>query len=159
MADEVADTICAFSLQNRIGYFTLDNATNNDTATEVLANEFGFDQHERRIRCGPHFLNLAVKAMMYGGKKDNFAELLAHWGDQDFMTEQDEQHQLSDAVNALKSDDDLDAPVLEEDLELNTATDEAQDSCLVPEMVDAVKMENYRKYGPFGKLHNIGITI
>jgi hypothetical protein len=159
LADEVADTICAFSLQNRIGYFTLDNAANNDTATEALANEFDFDQYERRIRCAPHFLNLAVKAMMYGGKKDNFDELLAHWGDQDFMTEQDEQRQLSDAVNALESDDDFDSPVLEEDLELNTITGDSKDSCLVPEMVDAVKMEKYRKCGPFGKLHNIGIAL
>ncbi|KHO10676.1 FluG domain-containing protein [Metarhizium robertsii ARSEF 23] len=77
LADEVADTICAFSLRNRIGYFTLDNATNNDTAMEALAYEFDFDQYERRIRCAPYFLNLAVEAMMYGGKKDNFAELLS----------------------------------------------------------------------------------
>jgi hypothetical protein len=110
-------------------------------------------------RCAPHFLNLAVKAMMYGGKKDNFDELLAHWGDQDFMTEQDEQRRLSDAVNALESDDDFDSPVLEEDLELNTTTGDSKDSCLVPEMVDAVKMEKYRQCGPFRKLHNIGIAL
>ncbi|KID81619.1 Ribonuclease H-like protein [Metarhizium guizhouense ARSEF 977] len=126
---------------------------------EALAYEFDFDQYESRIRCAPHFLNLAVNAMMYGGKKDNFAELLAHWGDQDFTTEQDEHLQLSDAVNALKSDDDFDAPVPEEDLELSTMSGESQDSCLVPEMVDAVKMEKYRKHGPFGKLHNIGIAL
>ncbi|KID81930.1 transposase-like protein [Metarhizium guizhouense ARSEF 977] len=80
---------------------------------------------------------------MYGGKKDNFAELLAHWGDKDFMSEEDEQ-------------------LLDEDLELsalNTTSGESQDSCLVPEMVDAVKMEKYRKHGPFGKLHNIGIAL
>lgn len=67
LADKVADTICAFSLRNRIGYFTLDNATNNDTAMEALAYEFDFDQCERRIRYAPYFLNLAVKTMMYGG--------------------------------------------------------------------------------------------
>ncbi|RKK07682.1 hypothetical protein BFJ67_g18295, partial [Fusarium oxysporum f. sp. cepae] len=77
LADEVADTICAFGLQDRIGYYTLDNATNNDTAMEALAAEFDFDKDERRIRCAPHFLNLAVRAMMYGSKRDNFDELLA----------------------------------------------------------------------------------
>ncbi|OAQ58230.1 ribonuclease H-like protein [Pochonia chlamydosporia 170] len=159
LADEVADTICAFSLQHKIGYCTLDNATNNDTAMEALGHEFDFDQHERRIRCAPHFLNLSVKAMMYGGKRDNFAELLAHWGDQDFMTDEDEQRQLSDAVDALNGDDDLDTPNLEEDYESNTALGESQDSCLVPEIVNADKMEKYRKYGPFGKLHNIGIAL
>lgn len=45
---------------------------------EALAAEFDFDKDERRIRCAPHFLNLAVRAMMYGSKKDNFDELLAH---------------------------------------------------------------------------------
>jgi hypothetical protein len=62
----------------RIGYYTLDNATNNDTAMEALAIEFDFNKTERRIRCAPHFLNLTVQAMMYGSKKDNFNELLAH---------------------------------------------------------------------------------
>ncbi|KAF5973444.1 ribonuclease H [Fusarium coicis] len=99
LADEVADTFCAFDLQDRIGYFTLDNAANNDTAMEVLAAEFDFDKYERRIRCAPHLLNLAVRAMMYGSKSDNFDELLAHWGDKDFMTEEDEQRQLFDAIN------------------------------------------------------------
>lgn len=96
---------------------------------------------------------------MYGGKRDNFAELLAHWDNQDFMIEEDEQRQLSDAVNVLKSDDDLDALGLEEDLELNTIIGETQDLCLVMEMIDAVKMENYSKYGLFGKLYNIGIAL
>lgn len=72
LADEVADTICAFSLEDKVGYCTLDNAMNNDTAMETLAQEFDFDRHERRIRCAPHFLNLLVKAMMYGGKKRQF---------------------------------------------------------------------------------------
>ena len=34
----------------RIGYYTLDNATNNDTAMEALGIEFDFDKQERRIR-------------------------------------------------------------------------------------------------------------
>ncbi|KAG6990743.1 putative AC transposase [Fusarium oxysporum f. sp. conglutinans] len=88
LADEVADTICAFDLQDRIGYYTLDNAANNDTAMEALAAEFDFDKDERRIRCAPHFLNLAVRAMMYGSKSDNFDELLAHWGDKDQRSQQ-----------------------------------------------------------------------
>jgi hypothetical protein len=54
---------------------------------EALGTEFDFDGDERRIRCAPHFLNLTVRAMMYGSKRDNFNELLAHWGDKDFMTE------------------------------------------------------------------------
>ncbi|KAG7423407.1 putative AC transposase [Fusarium oxysporum f. sp. raphani] len=160
LADEVADTICAFDLQDRIGYYTLDNAANNDTAMEALAAEFDFDKAERRIRCAPHFLNLAVRAMMYGSKSDNFDELLAHWGDKDFMTEEDEQRQLSDAINELgKDDDDFGTPSMEEDLELETAPEHSQEQCQVPEIINAEEMDTYRKYGPFGKLHNIGIAL
>ncbi|KAG7423392.1 putative AC transposase [Fusarium oxysporum f. sp. raphani] len=159
LADEVADTICAFGLQDRIGYYTLDNATNNDTAMEALAAEFDFDKDERRIRCAPHFLNLAVRAMMYGSKRDNFDELLAHWGDKDFMTEEDEQRQLSDAINELGTDDDFGTPSMEEDLELETAPEQSQDQCQVPEIINAEKVDKYRKFGPFGKLHNIGIAL
>ncbi|KAL6405347.1 Ribonuclease H-like protein [Ilyonectria robusta] len=159
LADEVADTICAFGLQERIGYYTLDNATNNDTAMEALAGEFDFDKDERRIRCAPHFLNLAVKAMMYGSKRDNFNELLAHWGDTDFMTEEDEQRQLSDAINELRTDDDFGAPSMEEDFEHDIAPEESQDRCPVPEIITAEKLDKYRKFGPFGKLHNIGVAL
>ncbi|RFN43384.1 ribonuclease h-like protein [Fusarium flagelliforme] len=160
LADEVADTICAFDLQDRIGYYTLDNAANNDTAMEALAAEFDFDKDERRIRCAPHFLNLAVRAMMYGSKSDNFDELLAHWAYKDFMTEEDEQRQLSDAINEHgKDDDDCGTPSMEEDLELETAPEHSQEQCQVPEIINAEEMDTYRKYGPFGKLHNIGIAL
>lgn len=89
--------------------------------------------------------------MMYGGKNTTSMSCLPIGGDQDFMTEQDEQRHLSDAVNALKSDDDFDAPALEEDLELDTAPGESQDSCLIPDTVDAAKMESI--------VHNIGVAL
>jgi hypothetical protein len=126
---------------------------------EALAAEFDFDRDERRIRCAPHFLNLAVRAMMYGSKRDKFAELLAHWGDKDFMTEEDEQRQLSDAINELRTDDDFGVPSMEEDFELETAPEESQDQCPAPAIVNAEKVDRYRKFGPFGKLHNIGIAL
>lgn len=96
---------------------------------------------------------------MYGSKRDNFAELLAHWGDRDFMTEEDEHRQLSDAVNELRADDDFGAPSMEEDFELEAAPEESQDQCPVPDILNAEKVDKYRKFGPFGKLHNIGIAL
>ncbi|KAH7461670.1 hypothetical protein FOMA001_g9234 [Fusarium oxysporum f. sp. matthiolae] len=116
LADEVADTICAFGLQDSQGY----------------------DVWQQR---------------------DNFDELLAHWGDKDFMTEEDEQRQLSDAINELGTDDDFGTPSMEEDLELETAPEQSQDQCQVPEIINAEKVDKYRKFGPFGKLHNIGIAL
>ncbi|KAK2686776.1 hypothetical protein QWA68_014951 [Fusarium oxysporum] len=59
---------------------------------------------------------------MYGSKSNNFDELLAHWGDKDFITEEDKQRQLSDAINELRKDnDDFGMPSMEEDLELEIA--------------------------------------
>jgi hypothetical protein len=75
----------------RLGYCTPDKAANNGTVMEALAAEFDFDSNERRIRCAPCFLDLATKSMMYGSKPGNFSELLVHWGDKDFMGEEDEQ--------------------------------------------------------------------
>ncbi|KID93789.1 Ribonuclease H-like protein, partial [Metarhizium majus ARSEF 297] len=159
LADEVADTVCAFGLQDRIGYCTLDNAANNDKAMEALGAEFDFDWVERRIRCAPHVLNLTVRAMMYGGKRDNFNELVAHWGDKDFMTEEEERQLLSDAIRELAMDDDFGEPNLHEAMEIETEPEENQDQYPVPETMNAEEVDKYRKFGPFGKLHNIGVAL
>jgi hypothetical protein len=47
IAEGVMAIINEFGLQNQIGYFVLDNADDNDIAVNTLANEFGFDAHER----------------------------------------------------------------------------------------------------------------
>lgn len=180
LADEVADTMCAFQeryrlafnlniLNNkqltivaflgRIGYYTLDNARNNDTAMEALAIEFDFNKNERRIRCAPHFLNLTVQAMMYGSKKDNFNELLAHWGDKDFMSEEDEQRQLSDVIDELQDDEEFAIVNIEEAIVFETTPEEIQEQYPAPEVINAEDMDKHRKFGPFGKLHSIGVAL
>lgn len=126
---------------------------------EALGAEFDFDWEERRIRCAPHVLNLAVRAMMYGSKKDNFDELLAHWGDKDFMSEEDEQRLVSDAVNELTMDDDFSEPNKDPPLEIEVDAEESQDQYPVPETISAEELDKYRKFGPFGKLHNIGVAL
>ncbi|KAM5350163.1 hypothetical protein ACJ41O_006668 [Fusarium nematophilum] len=97
--------------------------------------------------------------MMYGSKRDNFNELLAHWGDKDFMTEEDEQRQLSEAINELATDDDFSEPSMDEVFELETVPEESQHQYPVPEIINAEEVDKYRKFGPFGKLHNIGIAL
>ncbi|OBS16232.1 hypothetical protein FPOA_13037 [Fusarium poae] len=159
LADEVADTIYSFDMQDKLGYCTLDNAANNGTAMEALAAEFDFDSNERRIRCAPHFLDLTTKAMMYGSKRDDFNELLVHWGDKDFMSEEDEQRQLSVAMNGLATDDDFRVPSVDENPELEIIPEEDQDECPVPGIINAEQVDKYRKFGPFGKLHNIGVAL
>ncbi|KAG0634853.1 hypothetical protein HOY80DRAFT_894180, partial [Tuber brumale] len=50
-----------------IGYFTLDDATNNDTAQEHIAKHLqgvriDFNSVLRRLQCFGHVINLVVKA-------------------------------------------------------------------------------------------------
>ncbi len=64
---------------------------------------------------------------------------------------------MSDAINELQTDDDLGAP--EVGFELEIALEEGQDECAVLEIINAETMEKHRKFGPFGKLHNLGIAF
>ncbi|KAF5973445.1 ribonuclease H [Fusarium coicis] len=48
---------------------------------------------------------------------------------------------------------------MEEDLELEAAPEHSQEQCQAPEIINAEKVDTYRKSGPFGKLHNIGIAL
>lgn len=73
--------------------------------------------------------------MMYDSKKDNVNDLLAHWGDKDFMNEEDEQRQLSDAINELQSDEDFGVLGIDEALELETTPEESQDQYPVPGVI------------------------
>jgi hypothetical protein len=119
---------------------------------EALAAEFDFDSNERRIRCAPHFLDLTTKAMMYGSKRDDFNELLLHWGDKDFMSEEDEQRQLSDAMNGLATDDDFRVPSVDENPELEIIPEEDQDECPVPGIINAEQVDTMQ-YPPAVRTH------
>lgn len=60
-----------YEIERLIGSFTLDNASNNDTAVRAisrLARRIGvvFDASVHRIRCFGHIINLVVKAFLYG---------------------------------------------------------------------------------------------
>lgn len=71
LAETFVSIACQYNLQDRIGYFTTDNASNNDTCMEFLGAEFGFDHISRRVRCAGHILNLVAKAIMIGGGSNN----------------------------------------------------------------------------------------
>jgi hypothetical protein len=71
MAEVIASILQAFDiLALKVGYFVLDNATNNDSAVEALARKYGFIAGERRLRCGPHTLNLAGQKVLWGSDGD-----------------------------------------------------------------------------------------
>jgi hypothetical protein len=49
-----------------VGYFVLNNASNNNTAVESLAEEFGFVATDWRLRCCCHILNLGAQLVIWG---------------------------------------------------------------------------------------------
>jgi hypothetical protein len=51
---------------DNVGYFVLDNASNNDKAVAALACQFNFTAAFRRLRCGPHTLNLVDQMIIFG---------------------------------------------------------------------------------------------
>jgi hypothetical protein len=80
IAATISKTLEAYGITpEKLGYFVLDNATNNDTAIAALAVDYDFNPTHRRLRCGPHTLNLVGQAIIFGANTesyDNVAEQL-----------------------------------------------------------------------------------
>jgi hypothetical protein len=74
IADGVAAIITEFNISDKLGYFILDNALNNDTCIQALGEEFGFNWKQRRLRCAGHILNLVARSILYG-KNPNALEV------------------------------------------------------------------------------------
>jgi hypothetical protein len=58
------------SLQNKIGFFTIDNHTSNNKMLHHIAEEIeDFDPILHRVYCYSHILNLAVQAFLFSSLK------------------------------------------------------------------------------------------
>jgi hypothetical protein len=74
IAAEMLEIIRSFNIEDKVGYFTLDNAGNNDTAMEIIGRELGFNHEHRRVRCIGHIINLVVKDLLFGKDAEAFEE-------------------------------------------------------------------------------------
>ncbi|KAG9040712.1 hypothetical protein FS837_000278, partial [Tulasnella sp. UAMH 9824] len=102
----------------RIGYFTLDNASNCDTLVDQVSQELealniGFTRDQNRLRCFPHVVNLAVQdfldnlsselppeiAAIYSG---NDLSRLKQLLDEDSFDGEDIVHRIRGLVAALR---------------------------------------------------------
>jgi hypothetical protein len=73
IASIVSSTLQTFGItKEQLGYFVLDNATNNDKAMEALADEFSFSPRHRRLRCTCHILNLGAQQVIFGKDREAF---------------------------------------------------------------------------------------
>ena len=75
---EVLDVLHTLGVgPEKIGYFTLDNAENNDTAMQVIGAELGLDSRLRQGRCISHTINLSPKALLFSKNADAFGQQLS----------------------------------------------------------------------------------
>ena len=65
IASHVGTVLRAFGVDGRrLGYFVLDNASNNDTAIATLASKFSFNLAYQQLRCCAHILNLSAQVVI-----------------------------------------------------------------------------------------------
>jgi hypothetical protein len=57
-----------------LGYFVLDDAGNNDTAITVVAEFYDFLPVHRRLRCGPHTLNLIGQTLLWDNNQQTYQQ-------------------------------------------------------------------------------------
>jgi hypothetical protein len=56
-----------FGVDNsNLGYFVLNNVTNNNKTLKELVKSIKFDPLKRRLRCIGHILNLIVEQYLFG---------------------------------------------------------------------------------------------
>ncbi|KAF4546993.1 Hypothetical protein D9617_74g064550 [Elsinoe fawcettii] len=72
LAETIGAVIAHYNLQDRVGYFVTDNASNNDTRLDFLGREFGFKMPDSRIRCCGHIFNLCGQAVLFGVDAEAF---------------------------------------------------------------------------------------
>lgn len=74
MAEPVIQVIQDYKVIDKIGYFVLDNASNNDTCLEEVFDQIHPDLSvsDRCLRCFGHIVNLAAEAFLYGKNPEAF---------------------------------------------------------------------------------------
>ncbi|EXL39699.1 hypothetical protein FOCG_17706 [Fusarium oxysporum f. sp. radicis-lycopersici 26381] len=76
IAAEILEIIKSFSIEDKVGYFTVDNAANNETAMSEITEDLKFDPVQRRVLCMGHIFNIVVKSILFGKDADTFEKSL-----------------------------------------------------------------------------------
>ncbi|RYN63892.1 hypothetical protein AA0119_g13373 [Alternaria tenuissima] len=80
IASVVIQTLNHFGINKAtVGYFVLDNASNNNAAVEAIAQQMGFNAVNRRLRCAPHTLNLIGQILLWGKDSSSYDNDLAEF--------------------------------------------------------------------------------
>lgn len=135
MAQHLVNTVRYFNIAGNVGYFTLDNATANDTCLRAvataLATEFGVrvDPAERRVRCGGHIINLCLQAFLFASSKEALSAAI---------------HEADHGAEVTVAES-LQRQLRQKSKGQHRSSEENQ--------------AGWRSIGPLGKLHNIAVFI
>ena len=68
MAASACEVLFFYGIIPRLGFFTLDNASTNDTVVEAILTKIRPDLEPsfRRLRCFGHVMNIVAKVLLYG---------------------------------------------------------------------------------------------
>jgi hypothetical protein len=77
IAIKIVRLIRAFEISDdKVGYFTLDNAIVNDCAMEEISAAFSFNRVHYRIRYIGYVVNLVAKDILFGSNAEAFKEAI-----------------------------------------------------------------------------------
>lgn len=69
----ILEVIQEYEIEEKLGYFMMDNASNNDTMMEELQKSLpDLNVQQRRLRCLGHVVNLVCKVMLHGTDAESF---------------------------------------------------------------------------------------
>jgi hypothetical protein len=82
MADVLKEVIHKYKIEDKIAAFQMDNASNNNTALDVLAISIPLvDRKQSRLRCFSHIINLVVRALLFSNNYGALQDQLGKVGD------------------------------------------------------------------------------
>jgi hypothetical protein len=67
-----------YKISSKVAYFMADNASNNDTALQLLESDLNIQANKSRLRCVGHIINLVTKSILYGTDIDCIEETIDH---------------------------------------------------------------------------------
>ncbi|KAM3446980.1 hypothetical protein NHJ6243_010196, partial [Beauveria neobassiana] len=140
MARHLMSVIQKFDLAHRLGYFTGDNDTKNDSCLRQLAKELlqehgvVFDLVASRTRCAGHIISLFLQAFLFASSKTALKAAMEE--------AQDEENDATIA-DALQG-------------HIHTGSAQQRSRSQSKGRSDAA---GWRNVGPLGKLHNIAVFI
>jgi hypothetical protein len=134
ISETVYDVAKEYNIVDRLGYFMMDGAGNNNTAIVHLNRRIrrdggiGFNPVERRLRCFGHIQNRVVRKLLFGKKVKQLE------------AEEEEE------------DKDISTPEVDEDMDID---DEVMVEAEHSVWIEDESNEHWRAIGAVGKVHNI----